>query len=272
MQETNAKFPPTAYDVNMVGSVVRIGSAGPNQLTRVITGNNDGKTSKRLTYMYEFAANSGEVLGVGTVYQSPILHHLVVDGLVPGQQYFYQVGDNNYGFSKVYNFTMPKLSTSGYPFKIAVAADIGQTANSSDMIHRLGASKPDIFLHEGDYSYSDDWLANGTSQFDRHPAWGPGPDYFTNWQQKWDSWMRMAQDVIASVPHNGIAGNHEIESQRLQNNITNMAYNARFPLPRDPSVINTSPNDVTQYWDQALLPGSGKFFPMSMTDSVRLME
>ena len=197
--------------------------------------------------------------------QSPIIHHVVVPNLMPGMTYFYQVGDPAYGFLQVFNFTMLKQSKAAYPFTFGVAADIGQTENSTTMMQKLLADKPDLFVLVGDLTYSDDYYANGTSAYDIRL---PNREYFINYPPRWDTWQRLAQDLIASIPTITIAGNHEIESLTLENNVTNKGYNARFPNPRDPSMINTSPNDPHQYWDQSYLPQKGQFFPPAISDLV----
>jgi hypothetical protein len=212
-----------------------------------------------------FHASLVQPFSISLSLQSPIIHHVVVPNLMPGMKYFYQVGDPAYGFSQVFNFTMPKQSKAAYPFTFGVAADIGQTENSTTMMQKLLADKPDLFVLVGDLTYSDDYYANGTSAYDIRL---PNREYFINYPPRWDTWQRLAQDLIASIPTITIAGNHEIESLTLENNVTNKGYNARFPNPRDPSMINTSPNDPHQYWDQSYLPQKGQFFPPAISDLV----
>lgn len=265
--------PPAPYDPDSVQSIVEYGTAA-NALTTKVNGTNDGKTSKRVTYNYVYNAESGSIDGMGTVYESPILHHVLLPDLTKGQQYFYRVGDPTNGFTKVYNFTVPELK---YPFTIGILADVGQTYNSSVTYQRLAANKPATAILVGDLSYADDWLANGevadwlspqlNAPFNDSKSY-PDADYFVTYQPRWDSVGRLTQDIWSSIPLTCIGGNHEIESQAQNNNITNVSFNARYPMPRDPSVINTSPNDVSLYWDQALLPTMGKFLPPEQSDSV----
>ena len=188
--------------------------------------------------------------------QSPIIHHVVVDNLKPGTTYFYSVGSDKYGFSDVMNFTVPK---NQYPFTFGVVADVGQTSNSSMTMNRTLADNPDALLWIGDLSYADDWLPNGTYAYIKGIPPPAGGGYFKTYQPKWDTFQRLAQPLISHVPHISIGGNHELECQYMKNNITNVAYNARFPNPRDPKTLNTEPNHVDMYWQQSLLPAEGKF-------------
>jgi len=225
-------------------------------------GDGSGSAVRRVTYRYEYGKQNGPIGGHGSVYESPVLHHAVVRGLTPGHAYSYRVGSDSCGFSKWYEFTVP---SSKYPYSVAVVADLGQTRNSSLAVDRMAAFGPDVVILGGDLSYADAYYANGSYFF-----WNKdGSDYFKSYQPRWDTFGRMMEKLIARVPFHSIAGNHEIEAQAANNNVTNMAYNARFPNPQSPSgVINTEPNDARLFWDMALLPGTGKFRSADIADTV----
>lgn len=256
----------TPYDPETVPSTVKYGTSA-DDLSTTVTRGDEGVLADAVVYMYKYNADAGEINGLGTVYNSPILHHVILQDLTPGQTYFYSVGSEEYGFSDVYNFTVPAKK---YPFKFGVMADIGQTYNTSVTLDRTAQDNPDALLHLGDLSYADDWLPNGTAQ-----PWFTGgsmPEtggYFLTYQPKWDTFARLTQPLFASVPHMSIGGNHELESVLLMDNQTNMAYNARYPNPQDPEQINTSPNFADQYWEQSLLPGEGKFVSDDISSTVK---
>lgn len=261
--------PPKPYDANSVESIVEIGTSAKSlnrtimgQDTKAASGSNPDAT--RLTYSYEYDAATGMVNGEGTIYESPIMHHVLVKNLTPGMTYFYRVGSQKYGFSDVYNFTVPKDS---YPFKIGVIADVGQTINSSVTLERVNNARSDIVIHIGDLSYADDWLANGTiNYFNSNTV-----DYWSTYQPKWDSWGRLAQPMTATTIYNSIAGNHELELQWARNNVSNTAYNARYPNPQDPSRINTGANYANHWWNSsafALYPKQGKFLAPEQVDNI----
>lgn len=258
--------PPPAYDVDAVDSVVEYGLEGEVGFQGRVVGGLDPLLSTRIVYNYTYSAINGPVDGRGSVYQSPILHHVVVSGLKPGATYVYRVGSETFGFSDVMNVTVPALFHP-YPFKIGVVADLGQTRNSSLTVERMLDWKPDIAVLAGDLSYADAYYANGTFFF-----WKPdGADYFKSYQPRWDSWARMMQPLASHIPFATIGGNHEIESIRSQNNLTHVAYNARFPNPQNPANLRiaTSPNDPAQFWDQSLLPEEGRFLPSQVADAAR---
>jgi len=178
--------------------------------------------------------------------QSPILHHVILPNLTQGQIYYYSVGSEEYGFSDVYSFTMPKKQ---YPFKVAVLADVGQTYNSSQTLNRALMDQASALLSIGDLSYADNWLPNGTYCCTPNTT-RAGGGYFKSYQPKWDTWARLAQTLLATVPHMSIGGNHDIESQAANLNVSQMAYNARYPNPTDPAQLNTDPNYADEYWEQ----------------------
>lgn len=74
-------MPPAPHDRAEVAGLVRLGteSGRYNQTFK------DG-TNGVYSYVY------GEAAG-GTTYRSPILHHVLLTGLQPGQTYFYAVGE-----------------------------------------------------------------------------------------------------------------------------------------------------------------------------------
>lgn len=251
---------PEAYDPDEVESLVEYGTEASN-LDQQRGGNQtDGATVNRLVYTYKYGPGDGAIDGEGTVYQSPILHHVLLENLEPGMTYYYRVGSEQNGFSDLYNFTMPK---NEYPFVIAVTADLGQTYNSSTTLDRMIQGKPDIALLAGDLSYADAYWANGTYYF-----WTPGPNmsYFKSYQPRWDTFGRLVQKLAAHVPFNTIAGNHELESIVMQENVTYLAYNSRYPNPQYPDRINTNADLPKYYWDQKLLPSTGKFFEPSISN------
>eukprot|EP00890_Picochlorum_soloecismus_P001616 jgi/Picsp_1/2455/NSC_05916-R1_protein len=267
--------PPMPYSIDVCGASAvelvrsygiktRASDDGTANKKRVDDSNDDrsGSTVRRLTYRYEYGKQNGPIDGHGSVYESPVLHHVVARGMTPGQAYRYRVGSDSCGFSGWFEFTVP---SSKYPYSVAVVADLGQTRNSSLAVDRMVAFGPDVVILGGDLSYADAYYANGSYFF-----WNSDEsDYFKSYQPRWDTFGRMMEKLIARVPFHSIAGNHEIEAQAANDNVTNMAYNARYPNPQFPSeVINTEPNDGRLFWDMALLPGTGKFRSANIADTV----
>lgn len=136
-----------AYDPESVGSTVRYGTT-PAAVDFNVTAGETGVRSDKLVYSYEYAAVDGpiDVNGTesGTKYLSPILHHVLLENLIPGQKYYYSVGSEEYGSSQVFDFTMPERK---YPFKFSVLADVGQSYNSSVTMTRSKNANPDAVIH-----------------------------------------------------------------------------------------------------------------------------
>ncbi|CAE7731909.1 PAP21 [Symbiodinium microadriaticum] len=91
------------------------------------------------------------------IYDSPLLHRVVLDGLTPGKKYFYRVQ----GSCKVYSFSLPPSATASptdFPYRIGLTADIGQTLVSEKSVQALLALLPDVVLLPGDLSYADGYM------------------------------------------------------------------------------------------------------------------
>ncbi|KAI8111208.1 hypothetical protein M9434_004781 [Picochlorum sp. BPE23] len=231
------------------------------------------ESNDRVVYSYAYSAPNGPWVvdgdtTTGTVYTSPILHHVRLKNLTPGAVYKYTVGTTRCGMSdKIYSVKIPDSGPS-YPFKIAVVSDLGQTMNSSLAVDRMKAFEPDMVVLSGDLSYADAYYANGSFYYwnDTVPL-----DYFKSFQPRWDTFGRLMEPLISEHVFASIGGNHELESQRLNRNLTDMAYNARYPNPQFPETPGVGhavqPNDPSQYWDQTQLPQRGIFLPEDLSNT-----
>ena len=81
-------------------------------------------------------------------YNSPVVHTVVLRGLLSGPVYHYQVANDG----RVFSFQMPPAST---PLLLGLTADLGQTAVSAASVAALRAMQPDVVLLSGDLSYAD---------------------------------------------------------------------------------------------------------------------
>ena len=141
------------------------------------------------------------------IYDSPMIFQVKIDGLTPGQTYYYRVS----GSCDIYHFTYPKMATkedtkSVYPFKMGLTADVGQTFVSSASFDALIAMKPDLVLLAGDLSYADGWIA------------------------LWDSFGNLIQKLAAFYPILTTGGNHELGSAEAW-----LSYMQRYPTPHESS-------------------------------------
>lgn len=166
--------PPEPHEAIAVAGLVRFGTA-PGRLDQTASGGKD------LTYSYSYRHAAG-----GMTYRSPILHHVLLSGLQPGQQYWYRVGGRLANGSptpesKEWSFRMPaappaelRIGVLGDPGEPAVGlawcdldwfrcqADLvacprisqlaGQTHNTSTTLEHLAASRPDVVFILGDLS------------------------------------------------------------------------------------------------------------------------
>jgi 3',5'-cyclic AMP phosphodiesterase CpdA len=146
-------------------------------------------------------------------YSSGALHHVVVglgeEGpLAALATYFYRVGDPEMGWSAEFNFTMPREAhqDGGFPYRLGLVGDLGQTENSAQTLEHLMANRPDSVLNVGDLSYAD------------------------GEQQRWDTYGRLVQPSTAAVPHMTIEGNHELESID-GGPLDFLAYESRWRMP-----------------------------------------
>lgn len=270
--------PPSAYSEDAVGSFVKYGNSD-DSLNNVVVGKSGanetidslgegtfsikyGSPSTRVVYSYQYGIESGEIEGQGSVYQSPILHHIVVEGLNPGNTYYYQVGSVVHGFSETLSFKMP---SNEYPISIGVSADWGVTYNATNAMRRLSnEDSMDMLLIPGDLVYADSFLGNGSYRGNKYPK----ADTYTSYQPYWDIFGRMIQPFASRVPSLAVGGNHEFESLVLRKNLSNLSFNSRYPMPRSRDEINTGANDIQGYWDQSLFPGYTKYFAPEISDSV----
>jgi hypothetical protein len=270
----------TPYDVDMCGdSVVKyrdyIGAMRNNNHQRsmvssrwrtvVTPNNNNNGNSSRVVYSYAYRSNSAGEESQGeqrTQYHSPIFHHVVVSGLRAGREYEYRVGTTRCGMSpKTYTMKIPRRGNV-YPMTVGVVSDLGQSPTSALTLERLmlqnkEKATPDVVILAGDLSYADAYYPNGSFYYwnDTNPL-----DYFRSYQPRWDTFGRLLErSGLSRIPFHTIGGNHELESLTLQENITNLAYNARFPNPQFPHSVKTNPNDPSLYWDMTQLPNTGIF-------------
>eukprot|EP01041_Mallomonas_annulata_P004203 gene4203-8363_t len=143
------------------------------------------------------------------IYDSPLIHTVVLESLESSQVYFYRPK----GSCKVYTFTSPfyysssqetaaKAHPSPYPMRIGVLADLGQTRVSEASLAAIAAMDPHLVLLVGDLSYADGW------------PW------------LWDSFGRMISPTFANVPLLTATGNHELGSGESWQH-----YEARYPTP-----------------------------------------
>ncbi|PSC73849.1 purple acid phosphatase 15-like [Micractinium conductrix] len=222
--------PPPPHDPAEVAGLVRWGTEAGK-----LAGTAGNATDTVYSYSY------GEAAG-GQAYRSPILHHVLLSGLAPGQTYFYSVGGVLRNGSaapegRELSFRMPAAPPA--PLSLGVIGDPGQTHNTSTTLEHLAASQPDVVLVLGDLSYADLYRSNDTSS-----NWG----FLTprsSQQLRWDAWARLTEPLLATVPAVYIAGNHEIEMQ--DDGATFTAFNARYPQPKDAAAVSVAPNNASLY-------------------------
>ncbi|KAK9802602.1 hypothetical protein WJX73_000292 [Symbiochloris irregularis] len=146
-------------------------------------------------------------------YSSPLIHHTILTDLEPDTVYYYRVGDPKFGLSQVYSFRTAPTPGTGYPLRIGVVADVGQTINSSQTISHLAGNDPNYVILVGDLTYADDSTPNGTATHSNgtKATYPPSPN--GSFQPRWDAWYRMMQPLLSRalfIPNNG---NHELEPQ-----------------------------------------------------------
>ena len=150
------------------------------------------------TSTVEYGTTSGEydstAEGTSTTYtygsyESGLIHHVTLSGLLPKTKYFYRVGDAATGYSDEANFTSGNVGPH-YPYVIGAFADIGESANAEATVaHLLENSDIDAFVLNGDISYANGCEANGC--------------------ETWNAFQRMMDPVAAFRPISVEIGNHE---------------------------------------------------------------
>lgn len=121
------------------------------------------------------------------IYDSPMLHTVVLTGLEPLVTYYYRVE----GSCDVHQFTMPPFSYDTavpddelYPFLMGMVGDLGQTQVSVGSMEALADMEPDTVLLVGDLCYAD------------------------GYESIWDTFGRAFEIIGAQVPVMTTGGNH----------------------------------------------------------------
>lgn len=120
------------------------------------------------------------------------MHDVLLTGLTPDTDYFYQYGNDLHGFSSVASFhTAPAVGPFDRPFKFVAYGDMGEekTPGAVGTTHRVRErlNETDLILHVGDLSY----------------AWGVG---FV-----WETFFDLIQPAASTKPYMINIGNHEYD-------------------------------------------------------------
>ncbi|KAL6640272.1 hypothetical protein ACP70R_022121 [Stipagrostis hirtigluma subsp. patula] len=146
----------------------------------------------------------------GPSYRSGYIHHTTLTGLDYNTTYFYRVG---YGYAvRTFSFKTPPMPGPDVPFKFGMIGDLGQTYHSNDTLTHYEASNADAVLFIGDLSYADDH-----------------PEHDNN---RWDSWGRFTERVVAYQPWIWTTGNHEIDyAPEIGETEPFKPFTSRYPTP-----------------------------------------
>lgn len=140
------------------------------------------------------------------LYESGLIHDVILGPLKPSTTYFYKCG----GFGAEFNFTTPPPSGPNVPIKFAVVGDLGQTDWTATTLEHLAGYDYDVLLFPGDLSYAD------------------------TWQPLWDSFGQMMSPYANYRPWMVTEGNHEIEEIPLLVE-SFLSYNTRWEMPYNES-------------------------------------
>ncbi|XP_023767327.1 purple acid phosphatase 23 [Lactuca sativa] len=173
-------------------------------------------------------------------YTSGIIHHVKIDGLVPGTTYYYKCGDSSIpAMSDERLFkTLPLPSPNAYPSRIGVVGDLGLTSNTTTTIDHLIQNDPSLVVMVGDLSYANQYLTTGGDGASCFSCAFPDAPIRETYQPRWDGWGRFMEPLISRVPMMIIEGNHEIEPQA--SGVTFESYLKRFAVPSKESRSNTN--------------------------------
>ncbi|XP_068658080.1 purple acid phosphatase 23 [Aristolochia californica] len=173
-------------------------------------------------------------------YTSGIIHHVRLQGLEPGQKYYYRCGDSSLSaVSEEYSFqTPPAPGPTMYPRRIAVVGDLGLTSNSTSTIDHLIENDPSMILMVGDLCYANQYRTTGEKGAVCFSCAFPDAPIRESYQPRWDGWGRFMEPMISRIPMMVIEGNHEIEPQ--MNGLTFQSYASRFAVPSEECRSNSS--------------------------------
>lgn len=152
-------------------------------------------------------------------YTSGYIHHVKLEKLIPNQVYYYQVGVEG-DKSNDFSFVTPPSVREDAKIVFGVVGDLGQTSDSNSTMWHVMSKQPNVvqfILLVGDLSYAD--------------SGDPVPNVWnnTNTQERWDSWGRLVQPMLSSIPFVACPGNHEVEVAPNQTNY--LAYTSRYIMP-----------------------------------------
>ncbi|MEW5298665.1 MAG: hypothetical protein WDW36_001758 [Sanguina aurantia] len=157
-------------------------------------------TQTQYNQTYAFTTITPSTPWYFTNYQSPLIHHALVSGLMANTTYYYTVGDGAGNTSPMLQFKTPQAVGLNFPMRIAVAADVGNTFNSSVTFSHMLASNADLVLLIGDLAYADHYSSTGAV------AAVTG-----SYQPIWDQEGRLMQPLLSQIPYLNVPGNHEAE-------------------------------------------------------------
>lgn len=219
----------TALNPNTTASMVKYGTSA-SSLTSTATGSSEVYTQ---IYNTTVPGNGG---ATALNYTSPILHTVVLSGLTPGTQYYYQVGDGT-TYSSTFNFTSLADPSPNAPQRFLLIADWGLSQNSSVTLQHILLSAANTttapaVLYIADFCYADTWYTNGTVLV---PNTGLEGAISGTYQPVWDSWQRFIQPLVSNVPMLACTGNHEIEAQSDGSDSMFKSVQARWKMPSNAS-------------------------------------
>lgn len=190
---------------------------------------NLSKTTSGSSFFFQDFGDSAEHRGY-------FIHIATIKELVPNTVYYYSVGGNSSGWSKIYQFKSQPITVDNVkerlPMVYAVFGDQGDYNGQTlpSLVSAASTQELDIVLHVGDFAY----------------------DLHTDNGRNGDAWMRDVEPIAAVVPYMVCPGNHEA-SQNFNH------YTQRFRnMPSNTGTLTfpefaTAPNNWWYSWDSGLL-------------------
>ena len=134
-------------------------------------------------------------VGPQTFIDPGYMHTILLEGLRPSTMYFYRVGTDEHGWSKIYSFTNRPASADESVLMVAFGdmglspVEPGAKSTMERVNHRVSTLNITCLLHIGDISY-----ARGIGAL-------------------WDAFMTQIEPIAARTPYMVGIGNHEYDHQ-----------------------------------------------------------